>query len=402
MTAFLAPNPYQAFVTRNGNFQADGNGLIANVPAGYAATDLQADGCIPLSYNPMANPRNLIDAGDFTINPWQRNCSGLATSNALTTPITSTTTPGYFPDRFFAIGSGSSPSVNMLQLADTTILGFSTSCQVYRTSGNANTSPIYFGQVLESADSIRAQGETVTLSFWARAAAGYTGGSLSVALIESTGTNQSAASLIAGAWTNQAQLTLTPAASNGVAGAPATQPITSTMTRYSFSTVVPATLAALPVTQLAALISWTPTGTAGANDGVIFNGVQLEIGALSPFEHEDVAVVLEECQRYAWLTPEPAAGVVVGAGMNTGAAAQIFYMATPVQFFKAPTVTIGTTGPTWKTNQAGAATAATLTPGTTHTPNAISIAGNSAGTSGQSTLLQGGGGTGYILASADF
>jgi hypothetical protein len=57
---------------------------------------------------------------------------------------------------------------------------------------------------------------------------------------------------------------------------------------------------------------------------------------------------------------------------------------------------------TFKTNQAGTATACTITAGATHTPNAISVNGNSAGTAGQGTLLQGGGGSGYILASADF
>ena len=57
---------------------------------------------------------------------------------------------------------------------------------------------------------------------------------------------------------------------------------------------------------------------------------------------------------------------------------------------------------TFKTNQAGVATATTITPGATHTPNAISINGNSTGTAGQATMLQGGGGSGWILASADF
>jgi hypothetical protein len=57
---------------------------------------------------------------------------------------------------------------------------------------------------------------------------------------------------------------------------------------------------------------------------------------------------------------------------------------------------------TFKTNQAGVATTTTITPGATHTPNAIAINGNSSGTAGQATMLQGGGGSGWILASADF
>jgi type III secretory pathway component EscT len=168
------------------------------------------------------------------------------------------------------------------------------------------------------------------------------------------------------------------------------------MTRYAFTGVVPST-----ATQLGVLVTWTPSGTAGTADGVYLNLFQLELGAsASPFEKEDVQIILEECQRYAWMTAEPAAGVVVGMGMNTSSAAQLVYMATPVQFFKAPTVTVA--AGSFKTNQAGTATATTITPGSTHTPNAISINGSSTGTAGQAAALIGGGGSGWILASADF
>ena len=90
---------------------------------------------------------------------------------------------------------------------------------------------------------------------------------------------------------------------------------------------------------------------------------------------------------------------MIGAGANIGAAAQLFYIGTPVQLLKAPTVTVA--AGTFKTNQAGTATATTITPGAAHTPTAISIIGNSAGTPGQATLLQGGGGSGWIVVSAD-
>lgn len=110
--------------------------------------------------------------------------------------------------------------------------------------------------------------------------------------------------------------------------------------------------------------------------------------------------MLEDCQRYAWIIGEPASGVVIGAGQNTSASSQLFYLASPVQMLKAPTVTVSPG--TFKTNQAGASTATTITPGATHTVNAISINGNSAGVSGQATMLTGGNGTGWIIASADF
>lgn len=86
--------------------------------------------------------------------------------------------------------------------------------------------------------------------------------------------------------------------------------------------------------------------------------------------------------------------------MNTTSGAQVIYMATPVQFRAAPTVTVS--AGTFKTQQGNTATATTITAGTTHTPNAISVNGSSTGTAGQATLLIGGGGAGYILASADY
>ena len=375
---YLAPAPYASFVTRNGAFQADGNGLISNVGMGAQALDLFKSGCVPLAINHFANFRNLIDGGDFSINPFQRNIPGLVSA---TQPIS--TTPTYFADRFFAVGSATS-AILMAAVADGSIAGFNQSLKISRQAGNASTATIYAGQALETFDSLRCQGQTVTLSFWAKSGANYSGGALTVQVIAGGGVNQSAQSLVAGGWTSAAYVVN------------AAQAVSRGMTRYQFSGVVPAA-----ATQLAVLLSFTPSGTAGADDSISINGVQLEIGpSASPFEHLDAQVVLEICQRYAWAISEPAAGVVIGAGANTGAAAQLFYIATPVQLLKAPTVTAAAGA--FKTNQAGTATATTITPGATHTPNAISINGNSAGTAGQATLLQGGGGSGWILANADF
>jgi hypothetical protein len=378
---YLAPAPYASFVTRNGAFQADVNGLISNVEPGAQALDLLEDGCVPLAFNPFANFRNLIDGGDFSVNPFQRNIPGLASGGAIATAVAAT--PTYFADRFFAVG-GASSAILMAAVSDASVVGFNQSLKISRQSSNSNTAAISFGQVVETFDSLRCQGQTVTLSFWAKAGANYSGGALGAQVIAGAGSNQGAASLVAGSWTSAAS----------VIGA--TQSLTTAMTRYQFTGVVPAT-----ASQLGALFSFAPSGTAGADDSVSINGVQLEIGAsASPFERIDAQVALEICQRYAWVVPEPAAGVVLAAGANTSSSAQLFYMATPVQFLKAPTVTVS--AGSFKTNQAGTATTTTITAGATHTPNAISINGNSSGTAGQATLLQGGGGSGWIVASADF
>jgi hypothetical protein len=377
---YLAPTPYSSFVTRSGSFQADANGLISNVGPGAQAIDLLEEGCVPLAFTPFANFRNLIDAGDFSINPFQRNIAGLASGGVISTPIS--TTPTYFADRFFAVGSAST-AILMAAVADSSIAGFSQSLKLSRQSGSSSPATIYFGQVLETLDSLRLQNQTVTLSFWARAGASYSGGALNVQVVSGSGVNQSSSTLVASTWTNQ---------SNVVS---AQQSLTTSMYRYQFTGVV-----ASNASQVGMLLSFVPGGAAGADDAIYINGVQLEIGGLSPFEHIDAQVALEICQRYAWAQPEPIAGVVMGAGLNTSASSQVFYMATPVQFLKAPTVTVATGA--FKTNQAGTATATTITAGSTHTVNAISVNGSSTGVAGQATLLSGGGGSGWILASADF
>lgn len=378
---YLAPAPYGSFITRSGSFQADANGLISNVGAGAQAVDLLEEGCVPLAFNPFANFRNLIDAGDFSINPFQRNIPGIASGGAISTPIS--TTPTYFPDRFFAAGAAST-AILMAAAADSSVAGFNQSLKFSRQSGSSSTATIYLGQVLETLDSLRLQNQTVTLSFWARSGANYSGGPISAQVVSGSGVNQSAANLVSSNWPSQLNVVS------------AQQILSTSMVRYQFSGVVPST-----ASQVGVLLSFTPSGTAGADDSIYVNGVQLEIGgSASPFEHIDAQVALEICQRYAWAQPEPAAGVVMGAGQNTSASSQLFYMATPVQFLKAPSVTAAAGA--FKTNQAGTATATTITAGSTHTVNAISINGSSTGVAGQATMLVGGGGSGWILASADF
>ena len=87
--------------------------------------------------------------------------------------------------------------------------------------------------------------------------------------------------------------------------------------------------------------------------------------------------------------------------MVAGATSEIIFIPLPVQMRAAPTVTVS--AGSFKFNLAGVATAVgTFAAGTTHTANYISVTGNAAGTAGQGTLLQGGGGAGFIQASADF
>src|SRR5262249_30779815 len=150
----------------------------------------------------LAMPRNIIDGGDFTTNPWQRGTSFTGIANTLT----------YTADRFFAVGSAAS-SISAFQVTGiTAVPGFSQALQFGRTAGNANTAVINLGQVVETLDSVRTQGQIIALSFWAQAGANWSpaNGALNVLLASGAGTNQSAASLVAGTWTGYSSLALTP------------------------------------------------------------------------------------------------------------------------------------------------------------------------------------------------
>jgi hypothetical protein len=133
----------------------------------------------------LAFPRNIIDGGDFTTNPWQRGTSFTSISNTLT----------YTADRWFAVG-GVSSSIGVSQVTGVTgVLGFTQALQFGRANANSNTAAINLGQVVETLDSVRCQGQQVTLSFWAAAGANWSpaSGNLNVLLASGTGTNQSAA-----------------------------------------------------------------------------------------------------------------------------------------------------------------------------------------------------------------
>lgn len=264
------------------------------------------------------NPRNLIDAGDATTNPWQLGTSqqaGGSSAKLLT-------------DRFSGIG-GTSASWNFQRSANTDISGFSQFFQWGRSSTDTHTTGLTFGQVMESADSIRAQGLPLTMSMWVKAgasfAAGASAGVFRMQLIAGTGTNDSFANLAAGSWTG----------ASTVADATIT-PTTTTARVGPYSGTVPTN-----ATQLGWLISYQPSAgtTAGTTEFLQFNGIQVEVGGMSPFEHLDVAEVQNLCTRYLQVINEPTAGVAIGpAAFSAASIAQVHIpLAAPMR--QAPTVT---------------------------------------------------------------
>lgn len=345
--------------------------------------------------------RNLIDGGDFTVNPWQRG-NGFATiSNTVT----------YTADRWFAFGGGASQSISVSSQAVSSVAGFTGALQVMRTSATSNTASINIAQAFETYDTIRLQGQQVTISFWAAAGTAFSAANstLTVQLISGQGTNQTAASMSVGSWTSQ------------VSFLSQSQAITSTATRYEFTGTVPAA-----TTQLGIQIGYTPVAsTTALQDFFQLQGVQLEVtqgttasngvtvaggtginstGSLAGvFEHRDIACELELCQRYAWQFTEPASGVIVATGQNVSTTAAQFLLSTPVQMRAAPTVT-AVLGAFKVQSSAGASIAVGTIAGLAsgHSTNGVGILYTSTGLlTGLANQLIGSNGGGSILASSD-
>jgi len=158
--------------------------------------------------------------------------------------------------------------------------GFRNSFRLQRPAGNTGTNTLLCIQGIESVNCYDLSGQQVTLSFWAKRGANYSGGNLSVSFV--TGTTADQGVSIVSSWAGRA----TPIAT--------TTAITTTWTRYTFTGTVGS-----GILEAAVELGWTPSGTAGADDSVYITGVQLEVGsAATPFERRQFGQELALCQRY--------------------------------------------------------------------------------------------------------
>lgn len=384
-TTMYAPNGSAglSFTCRSGTtYSSNSMGYITGV-ASSDIFDLVADGCQLINFQSPLTYRNVLDGGDFGVNPWQRGTSFSAISSS---PVT------YTADRWFA-GAVSAANMAVAQVATSGVAGFNNALCWGRTSGDAHTTAISIGQALETLDSVRMQGQPVCLSFWAQSGTNYSGGALTVQLNHSTtAANDTAANLVNATTNWQAVPTIINT----------TQAINSTWQRYTFSGTVP-----INATQLGMLISYTPTGTASgasaaiAGDSVLIQGVQLELGSVaSPFEHRDIAAELELCQRYFWQLNEPANGAVLAVGNTVLAGNQQFFVPLPIQMRSAPTCSVS--AGSMRLQFGGTSVAVVgLAAGLTHTVNAVNFVTTYSAASNTPAQLIGGGGAGYLRASAD-
>ena len=226
--------------------------------------------------------RNAITNGGFNVN--QRMTLSNMTSMSTTSMTSPTPSPYFVADRWIAYRTGLVANGQMalmtLSNADLpfTSAGITNFARIGRSSGDTSLANINLVTNIETLNSIPLAAKVVTLSFYCRAGANYYGSSsISLAIGVLVDQNYAINSLGAGASLS----------TNSFAA-------TTTWQRFSYSYSVNSN-----ATQVAPLISYTPSGTAGASDYLDFTGVQLEIASSATnFELRPYSVELSLCQRY--------------------------------------------------------------------------------------------------------
>lgn len=254
--------------------------------------------------------RNVLTNSHMSV--WQRGTSFAIASSTKT----------YTADRWVAYRTATGSTVSR-QAGPT---GQSYGLRYQRDSGNTSLSPMQIIQAATTENSLKLAGQAVSVRLNLQAGANFSaaGSLVTVLLTYGTGTNQSP----------EATWTGTLDALN------VTQAITTTATDYTFDNIVIPTTA----TQVKLSVSYTPVGTAGANDWVQLNGAQVTVGSAAGFERLPVEATLAECSSfYQAIGPYAGAYAVFANGSNQSAVASDFVIPLPVPMRVAPTVTFSAT-----------------------------------------------------------
>jgi hypothetical protein len=265
-----AATPKSVFTAKGSIAAATGASTPANLTVGSDGSQLMADSgsSSGLKYVPIyAAGRNKIINGDMTIA--QRGTSISVGASAYT----------YTLDRFKTFSSNTATTVSRDTSAPT---GFSYSLKLQRPNGNTGTNSLSVVQIIETANCMALQGQAVSLSFYVKKGANYSGGNISAQVLTGTGTDQGG---------DPYSFTGLAVPINDSSYSP-----TTGFVRVAFGGTI-----ASSAKEIAVVISYTPTGTAGADDALYVTGLQLEIGTgVTPFTTATNAVggELALCQRY--------------------------------------------------------------------------------------------------------
>jgi len=344
-------------------------GLALGAAANAAAA--QALLSSPLSW------RNIIgDNGGFEV--WLR---GAGASASFAVPASTT---GYTADRWY-IATNANQASTVAATAGL-VNGSNLAAKITRNSGQTGIVTMAFGFPLDTDEIVRMRGQKISLSFVAKAGANWSpaSGLLTCAVVTGTG---AVIKLISGYTGQVAAISLPVNLTPGGAAA-------------SFGGVSAGTIPT-NATQMEVAFTWTPVGTAGADDSFTIDDVQLEVQTFaSQFERMPFEKMLLGCKRHFWKSfaygTAPAQNVGIATNELAGIAGfagatghNYIWARNPVQMRVAP-------GPSGViTFNPGAANAQmreeiTSTDGTSTTVNAAG---------GESLVIQSVGGAGTVLGN---
>lgn len=280
-------------------------GTTGQVLSKASATDMDFTWATPS--NPTPKSFNYIINGGMDIS--QRGTSFVPTSGI------------YTLDRWFGQRyGGAGGTITQVNTSDTTNLPQITKAMRIANNAGTGTNNTNVFNSLESSQTQQLLGQTVTLSFYLRKGADYSGADFTVSLIGGTGTDQSLNS----GYTGQATLAT-------VTAVPST-----TWTRYQTTLTLGSTY-----TQLGLVIVSKAVGTSGANDWAEITGVQLELGSTAtPFQRAGGTIQgeLAACQRYYYRqTSSTNAYTIFGVGGSASATQARFAISYPVTMRTTPT-----------------------------------------------------------------
>ena len=380
-------------LTGNEQIPADTELSSGQAPQSEAITVGQMSGS-DRTFTGSGGWRNSLIGGDFGTNPWAYGTTVASTANTAT----------YTANRWVAFSSSASGAVSVSKQtgASDITTGYQASARVSRDGGNTNTGAMCMAQEVESANSYRFQGSTAEFVSHLLAGSGFSAASsqVSMKIITGTGTDEGTASLAAGTWTGQAtavsRLTT----------------ISATWGRYSAVATIPAA-----ATEIAVEICFTPVGTATIFDYFEFTGAQLDVNpnavantVMSSFERRPTGTEQALAARYYQSLAEPGKyPASLGSGGAQSTQSCFVWVALPVVMRSTPTVTTSTG--TFNIIQATGTAGVAITTGNAYfgamavqnlqSVGVIATAAQYGIKLGGPCSLGGGGGTGYIAASAE-
>jgi hypothetical protein len=288
------------------------------------------------------------------------------------TSFAGATTNTYCADRWIAYRNAAGSTFSRQTSG---LTGFLYSTRIARDSGNTSILQIILAQMFESQESYKYAGQTVTLSWYAKAGANFSGASnqMLVKLITGTGTDQN---WIQTGYTGQASTidNLTT--------------ITTSWVRYQASVAIPS-----GTTEISLNFGFVPVGTAGANDWVEVTGVQLELGSVATtFKRAGGTLQgeLAACQRYFERMQSVGTDGVFGMGVAYLSNAPLIYI--QCQTTKRVTPSVSFSG-TWELIGGNAITTLTspILGANTNTLFSFQMGGTATGmTQGDALLLRAG------------